>query len=184
MLRLPHMPHSLSHTCHTPQNAIGCQVERLDLQLQSKEAAIGALEAERAALLSAQSGRARTPPTPSEQRTAREEAQRLREVEIRLAAEAKAAAAMEEQRRQLEQERKAMAEERARSAVRSKAAMDEQISRTMRMFQAQLAQTVKMAAMLQAQRIINGGVGADMPAAPPKVRMWAAPPKVHMRAAL
>ena len=41
----------------------------------------------------------------------------------------------------------------------------------MRMFQEQLAQTVKMAAMLQAQRIMTGGAGPSMNAAVPTISL-------------
>ena len=41
----------------------------------------------------------------------------------------------------------------------------------MRMFQDQLAQTVKMAAMLQAQRIMTGGAGPTMNASIPTINL-------------
>lgn len=71
------------------------------------------------------------------------------QVEIRLAAEEMAARRLEEQKVAIEEERRRMDREREEMQAASKAAMNEQITRTMRMFQEQLAQTVKMAAMLQ-----------------------------------
>ncbi len=58
-------------------------------------------------------------------------------------------AALEEQKAAIEEERRRNEEEKLELRAQSKAAMNEQITRTMRMFQEQLAQTVKMAAMLQ-----------------------------------
>ena len=60
-----------------------------------------------------------------------------------------AARRLEEQKVAIEEERRRMDREREEMQAASKAAMNEQITRTMRMFQEQLAQTVKMAAMLQ-----------------------------------
>ncbi|KAG1656439.1 hypothetical protein FOA52_006981 [Chlamydomonas sp. UWO 241] len=143
----------------------------LDAELRAREVAMAALAAERVVLLSAQSQRAKTPLTPAGARATREEAARLKEVEIRMAAEAEAAKALEEQRAAVAAERAAMVAERAAMAVRSKEAMNAQITRTMRMFQEQLAQTVKMAAMLQAQRIMTGGMAGDMPTAAPMINL-------------
>jgi hypothetical protein len=71
------------------------------------------------------------------------------QVEIQLAAEELAARKLSEQKASLEDERRRMEAERASMRAENKVAMNEQLTRTMRMFQEQLAQTVKMAAMLQ-----------------------------------
>lgn len=44
--------------------------------------------------------------------------------------------------------------------------LSDQLSKTMKLFQEQLAHTIKMAAMLQAQRIMTGGPVADAPQLP------------------
>ena len=63
----------------------------------------------------------------------------------------------------IEEERRRLEREKDELRAESKAAMNEQITRTMRMFQEQLAQTVKMAAMLQVWEVWRcgsvGGVG-------------------------
>ena len=93
-------------------------------------------------------------------------------MEIRLAAEQLAANQLAEQKRTIEAERAKLDLERASMVATSKAAMNEQVTRSMRMFQEQLAQTVKMAAMLQAQRIMTGGMGPSMgPTAVPTINL-------------
>ena len=52
-----------------------------------------------------------------------------------------------------------------------KAAMDAQITRTMKGFQEQLAQSVKMAAMMQAQRIMTGGTSPVQQATAPTLAL-------------
>ncbi|GIL93550.1 hypothetical protein Vretimale_11701 [Volvox reticuliferus] len=52
---------------------------------------------------------------------------------------------------------------KAAKAEQEKGALQEQIAKTMRMFQEQLVQMVKMAAMLQAQRILGAARGGAVP---------------------
>ncbi|KXZ45827.1 hypothetical protein GPECTOR_50g621 [Gonium pectorale] len=70
--------------------------------------------------------------------------------------------ALEEAQRLLEAQ-KSQAELEKAKAEQEKGALQEQIAKTMRMFQEQLAQTVKMAAMLQAQRILGAATGGVAP---------------------
>ncbi|GIL92224.1 hypothetical protein Vretimale_18473 [Volvox reticuliferus] len=70
--------------------------------------------------------------------------------------------ALEQAQRTLEAQ-KSQAELEKAKAEQEKGALQEQIAKTMRMFQEQLAQTVKMAAMLQAQRILGAATGGAAP---------------------
>ncbi|KAG2432380.1 hypothetical protein HYH02_012952 [Chlamydomonas schloesseri] len=70
--------------------------------------------------------------------------------------------ALEAAQRMLEAQ-KSQAELEKAKAEQEKGALQEQIAKTMRMFQEQLAQTVKMAAMLQAQRILGAATGGAAP---------------------
>ncbi|GAX73543.1 hypothetical protein CEUSTIGMA_g994.t1 [Chlamydomonas eustigma] len=153
----------------------------LEAELASKSELLKQLELERAALQSAQSARSNSVAsaggvaTPVGSDSGAKEEKLLKEVEMRLAAEEAAAKKLSEQREALDAERRALELERAALEQKNKEALNTQVTRSMQMFQQQLAQTVKMAALLQAQRIMSGVSGPALPNTTPSIDL---PPEV------
>ncbi|KAG2439630.1 hypothetical protein HXX76_004982 [Chlamydomonas incerta] len=151
----------------------------IDQQLQASVMSIEALKAQRDRLKSA-GGNGSSRNTSGRNAAQAEEAARLeaavKMLEKKLDDELSHVRQLEDEKGRVEAERtaleaaqrmleaqKSQAELEKAKAEQEKGALQEQIAKTMRMFQEQLAQTVKMAAMLQAQRILGAATGGAAP---------------------
>jgi len=128
----------------------------LEAAVAAKEGQVAALEAAREQLVSAQSERrsVRTPPSPKDKAADAQLSAQIMSVEAKLAAEKEALKLLADEKRRHDEERRGL---------------EAQLGKTMQMFQEQLAHTVRMAAMLQAQRIMTGAppeAAPDLPTVP------------------